>query len=174
MRAGAGNCAVVGCSRCAGGWPCPKGGWPYLEGVGPCGEGGGEPKAAMMFSNGSLHSGGPKNPSALLYSPTRPSFSPTRPSFSPTRPSFSVRFTGSIRFSVTHSSAKMLNRSPSEISMNIKPTFSSSPSIFDVFPSKFQFSDTVWFFLSALLDLWAGPNWASAHRACALWPAGYD
>ena len=41
MRAGAGNRAVVGCSRCAGGWPCPEGGWPYLEGVGPCGEGGG-------------------------------------------------------------------------------------------------------------------------------------
>ena len=112
---------------------------PYLEGVGPCGEGGGEPKAAMMFSNGSLHSGGPKNPSASL-------FSPTRPSFSPTRPSFSVRFTDSKRFSVAHSSPKTLNRSPSEMSMNIKPTFSSSPSIFDVFPSKFQFSDTVFFF----------------------------
>ena len=31
---------------------------PYLGGVGPCGEGGGDPKAERMFSNGSIHSGG--------------------------------------------------------------------------------------------------------------------
>ena len=36
------------------------------------------------------------------------------------------------------------------------------------------FDESPVFFSSALLDLWAGPNWASAHRACALWPAGYD
>ena len=66
MRAGSGNCAVVGCSGCAGGKPCREGGWPchegvkpYLEGVGSCGEGGGDPKAARMFSNGSIHSGPP-------------------------------------------------------------------------------------------------------------------
>ena len=64
-RAGAGNRTVVGCSGCAGGKPCREGGWPccegvkpYLRGVGSCGEGGGDPKAERMFSNGSIHSGG--------------------------------------------------------------------------------------------------------------------
>ena len=135
------------------GGPCGEGGGPCGEGGGPCGEGGGEPKAVRMFSNGSLHSGGSrglKNPSPSMYSPTRPSFS--------------GRFSGSVRFTVTHSSPKTLNRSPSEIFMFIKPKFSSSPSIL---ASNFQFSKLIWGFSSAFADFWAWPKWASAHRACA-------
>ena len=51
---------MAGVLGCAGGWPCPEGRGPYLEGMGHCVEGGGEPKAAMMVSNGSRHSGGRK------------------------------------------------------------------------------------------------------------------
>ena len=51
---------------------------PYLEGVAPCSEDGGDPKAPIMFSNGSIHSGGSV---VTTFLPERLSAALTQPSF---------------------------------------------------------------------------------------------